>query len=80
MAKAKCSEAIPALTRMAHQIHGAIAYYRDYPLELYYHRAIAAKAAYGDVGHHRRALASMLRSDLDRFRGEQRHELPVHYV
>ena len=80
MAKAKCSETIPALTRMAHQIHGAIAYYRDYPLELYFHRAIAAKAAYGDVGHHRRALSIMLSSDPDGFRGEERHELPVHYV
>ena len=80
MAKAKCSDVIPALTRMAHQIHGAVAYYRDYPLELYYHRAIAAKAAYGDAGHHRRALSELLSKDLDGFRGEDRHELPVHYV
>jgi alkylation response protein AidB-like acyl-CoA dehydrogenase len=79
MAKAKCSEAMPALTRTAHQIHGAIAYYRDYPLELYYHRAIAAQAAYGDAGHHRRVLSNLLSKDLERFRGEDRHELPVHY-
>ena len=79
MAKAKCSEVMPALTRMAHQIHGAIAYYRDYPLELYYHRAIAAQSAYGDAGHHRRALSELLSNDLDGFRGEDRHELPVHY-
>ena len=63
MAKAKTSEAMPAVTRTAHQIHGAIAYYRDYPLELYYHRAIAAQAAYGDAGHHRRTLARLLRED-----------------
>ncbi len=80
MAKAKTSEAMPALTRTAHQIHGAIAYYRDYPLELYYHRAIAAQAAYGDAGHHRRALARLLREDLGRFRGDSPHDLPVHYV
>jgi alkylation response protein AidB-like acyl-CoA dehydrogenase len=79
MAKAKCSEVMPALTRMAHQIHGAIAYYRDYPLELYYHRAIAAQAAYGDAGHHRRELSELLRKDPNGFRGEDRHELPVHY-
>lgn len=80
MAKAKTSDAIPALTRTAHQIHGAIAYYRDYPLELYYHRAIAAAAVYGDAGHHRRALARLLREDIARFQGDHRHELPVHYV
>lgn len=80
MAKAKCSEVMPAATRIAHQIHGAVAYYRDYPLELYYHRAIAAQAAYGDAGHHRRALSDLLIKDIDAFRGEDRHELPVHYV
>jgi alkylation response protein AidB-like acyl-CoA dehydrogenase len=80
MAKAKCSEVMPAATRIAHQIHGAIAYYRDYPLELYYHRAIAAQAAYGDAGHHRRALSDLLVKDINAFRGEDRHELPVHYL
>jgi alkylation response protein AidB-like acyl-CoA dehydrogenase len=79
IAKLKCSLAIPALTRTAHQIHGAIAYYRDYPLELFYHRAIAAQAAYGDGAYHRRALAKMLSTDLAQFRGQGRHELPVHY-
>ena len=79
MAKAKCSQAIPALTRMAHQIHGAVAYYRDYPLELYYHRAIAAQAAYGDAAYHRRVLAKLLTTDLNHFRGRDAHELPVHY-
>jgi alkylation response protein AidB-like acyl-CoA dehydrogenase len=74
-AKAKASEAMPAVTRMAHQIHGAVAYYRDYPLELYYHRAIAAQAAFGDGLHHRRALAEMLESDMDSFRGDDRHDL-----
>ena len=80
MAKAKTSEVIPELTRTAHQIHGAFGYYRDYPLELYYHRAIAAAAAYGDAGHHRRELARLLREDIARFQGDHRHELPVHYV
>ncbi len=79
MAKAKCSDVMPAATRIAHQIHGAIAYYRDYPLELYYHRAIAAQAAYGDPGHHRRVLSELMRTDLDGFRGDNRHDLPVHY-
>lgn len=79
MAKAKASQVIPALTRTAHQIHGAIAYYRDYPLELYYHRALAAQAAYGDAAYHRRQLARLLTSDMNAFRGQDPHELPVHY-
>ncbi|MBM3526888.1 MAG: acyl-CoA dehydrogenase [Alphaproteobacteria bacterium] len=79
MAKAKASQCIPALTRTAHQIHGAIAYYRDYPLELYYHRALAAQAAYGDAAYHRRTLARLLTSDKNSFRGADPHELPVHY-
>lgn len=79
MAKAKASQCIPALTRTAHQIHGAIAYYRDYPLELYYHRALAAQAAYGDAAYHRRSLARLLTSDMNSFRGTDSHDLPVHY-
>ncbi|MGN6572131.1 MAG: acyl-CoA dehydrogenase family protein [Pseudolabrys sp.] len=79
MAKAKASQCIPALTRTAHQIHGAIAYYRDYPLELYYHRALAAQAAYGDAAYHRRVLARLLTADMTAFRGQDAHELPVHY-
>ena len=80
LAKTKASEAIPAMTRLAHQIHGSIAYYRDYPLELYYHRALAAQVAYGDAFFHRRQLAGMLRDDASRFRGDSGHELPVHSV
>ena len=79
MAKAKASQCVPALTRTAHQIHGAIAYYRDYPLELYYHRALAAQAAYGDAAHHRRVLARLLSTNNAAFRGQDAHELPVHY-
>jgi 3-oxocholest-4-en-26-oyl-CoA dehydrogenase beta subunit len=71
LAKAKTSEAIPKLTRLAHQVHGAIGYYRDYPLELYYHRAIDGQAAYGDAAHHRRVLAQFLPDSLERFRGLQ---------
>ena len=78
MAKAKASDVIPALTRRAHQIHGAIAYYRDYPLELFYHRAIVAQAAYGNARHHRAALARMLVADMAMFRGDNPGDLPVH--
>ncbi|MEO3388385.1 acyl-CoA dehydrogenase [Mesorhizobium sp. CAU 1741] len=68
-AKAKASASMTAATRIAHQVHGAVAFYRDYPLELYYHRAIAAQAAYGDTMHHKRVLGAMLASDPSRFRG-----------
>jgi alkylation response protein AidB-like acyl-CoA dehydrogenase len=61
MANAKCIEAIPVLTRTAHQIYGVIAYHLDYPLELHYHHLIGDRAAYGYAGHHRRAFACLLR-------------------
>ncbi len=78
MAKAKASDAIPALTRTAHQIHGAIAYYRDYPLELHYTRAIAAAAAYGNATYHRRTLAQRLAHAPDTLRGDTHQGLAVH--
>lgn len=78
LAKAKASEAMPALLRLAHQIHGTMGYYRDYPLELYYHRSMAAQVAYGDAHFHRARLAEMLREDVSRFRGDDLHELPIH--
>ena len=78
MAKAKASEAIPALTRLAHQIHGSLGYYRDYPLEIYYHRALAAQVAYGDAFFHRKLLADLLKQSPLRFRGDNAHELPIH--
>lgn len=67
-AKVKAGETMTAATRIAHQIHGAVAFYRDYPLELYYHRAIAAQAAYGGTMHHKRVLGEMLATDPGRFR------------
>jgi alkylation response protein AidB-like acyl-CoA dehydrogenase len=80
MAKAKSSDVIPAVTRTAHQVHGAFGFYRDYPLELYYHRAIAAAATFGDARHHRRCLALLLREDMDGFRGDHRHAMPVQHL
>lgn len=78
IAKAKASEAIPAVTRTAHQVHGAVAFYRSYPLELYFHRALAAKSTYGDGRDHRRTLEKMLKADPQGFRGDNAHGLPVH--
>ena len=46
MAKVKASEAVGAVVRMAHQLHGGIGYYTDYPLELLYRRALRAQGAW----------------------------------
>lgn len=73
MAKVKASEAVPAITQLAHQIHGAVGYYRDYPLGLYHDRALAAQAAYGTARQHRRRLAQLLRQDPIGFRGRPQH-------
>lgn len=80
IAKAKASEAVPAVTRMAHQIHGGTGYYTGYPLERLYQRAVAAQSAYGNAAYHYRRLASILRGDLKYFLGTESHELPVHHV
>jgi len=42
-------------------------------------RALAAQAAYGDAAYHRRVLARLLTADTTAFRGQDAHELPVHY-
>ncbi|WP_089938441.1 acyl-CoA dehydrogenase family protein [Candidatus Entotheonella palauensis] len=73
MAKAKASEVIPVMIQLAHQIHGAVGYYRDYPLGLYHDRALAAQAAYGTSRHYRRRLAQLLRQDPIGFRGRAQH-------
>lgn len=59
-AKAKASEAMPWATRLAHQVHGGVGFYRDYPLEIFTRRAVSAAAAYGDARYHRRRLAAAL--------------------
>lgn len=60
MAKAKLSYAYPAVTRMAHQIHGGAGYYTDYDLEIYYRRALAGQVGYGDTPYHREIIAKEL--------------------
>ena len=48
MAKAYVSEASGLVTRLGHQIHGAIAFCDEHDLHLYYRRSKAAAAAFGD--------------------------------
>lgn len=75
MAKIKASEAIPSVLRMAHQIHGGVGFYADYPLESLYRRSIAAQSAYGSATWHRRKLSQLLRDDPKRFRRDDAHPL-----
>jgi alkylation response protein AidB-like acyl-CoA dehydrogenase len=60
MAKAWASEAIGRIVRLGHQIHGGVGYTIDHDLQLYYRRAKAAQALFGDAGFHREALATQI--------------------
>jgi acyl-CoA dehydrogenase len=68
LAKAKASEAVPWILRMAHQLHGGVGYYTDYPLERLYRRSMAAQTASGSAAWHRRRLGRLLRENPARFR------------
>lgn len=76
LAKVKASEAVGAVLRTAHQLHGGIGYYTDYPLELLYRRSMRAQAAWGSCRWHRTRLARQLREDADGFRRDGAHPLP----
>ena len=76
LAKVKASEAVGAVVRTAHQLHGGIGYYTDYPLELLYRRALRAQGAWGSAAWHRARLARLLREDPDRVRRDGAHRLP----
>ncbi|MBW2368337.1 MAG: acyl-CoA/acyl-ACP dehydrogenase [Deltaproteobacteria bacterium] len=64
MAKAWASEASGRVTRLAHQIHGAIAFCQEHDLHLYYRRAKAAAVAYGDSSYHYEKVANQLNFQL----------------
>src|SRR5262249_41492366 len=63
MAKAKASEVIPTLLRLAHQVTGGIGYYQGYPLERYSRRALKLAASCGNAREHRRRRAELRRVD-----------------
>jgi alkylation response protein AidB-like acyl-CoA dehydrogenase len=76
LAKIKASESVGAIVRTAHQLHGGIGYYTDYPLERLYRRALRAQAAWGSPRWHRSRLAGLLGEDPARFRRDGAHPLP----
>jgi 3-oxocholest-4-en-26-oyl-CoA dehydrogenase beta subunit len=60
MAKAYVSEASGMVTRLAHQIHGAISFCDEHDLHLYYRKAKAAAASFGDADYHLEKVARNL--------------------
>lgn len=75
LAKVKASETIPRVLSMAHQLHGGVGFYTDYPLEMLYRRVMAAQVAGGSAMWHRRRLGHLLATDSTRFRREGAHSL-----
>ncbi|MBW2052337.1 MAG: hypothetical protein JRI85_08870 [Deltaproteobacteria bacterium] len=60
MAKAFTSEASGRITRLAHQVHGAISFCDEHDMHLYYRKAKAASLAFGDAEYHLEKVAVIL--------------------
>jgi alkylation response protein AidB-like acyl-CoA dehydrogenase len=60
MAKAYVSEASGLVTRLAHQIHGAISFCDEHDLHLYYRKAKASALSFGDTDYHLEKVARSL--------------------
>jgi alkylation response protein AidB-like acyl-CoA dehydrogenase len=60
MAKAFTSKASGRVTRLGHQIHGAIAFCDEHDLHIYYRKAKAASVAFGDAEYHMERVAKEL--------------------
>lgn len=60
MAKAWVTEAYQRVTLLGHQIHGGIGFTEEHDMPLYFKRAKAAEATFGDADWHREAVAREL--------------------
>jgi alkylation response protein AidB-like acyl-CoA dehydrogenase len=60
MAKAYVGEAACLVTRLAHQIHGAISFCDEHDLHLYYRKAKTAALSFGDTDYHLEKVAGHL--------------------
>ena len=60
MAKAWCSEASRRVVGHGQQIHGAIAFTKEYPLQLYFRRQKHGELFWGDAEFHRDRVEQML--------------------
>jgi alkylation response protein AidB-like acyl-CoA dehydrogenase len=74
MAKIKASEGILALLRIAHQVHGGVGFYRNYPLERLTRQALVAAGAAGSALWHRRLLSDLLGTDPGAFVRPDAHQ------
>jgi len=60
MAKAFTSEAAGRVTRLGHQVHGAISFCDEHDMHLYYRKAKAASLAFGDAEYYLEKVADNL--------------------
>lgn len=63
IAKAQASIKGRQVLEMAHQLHGGVAFYVDYPLELIYRRSLVLQGEYGSSRWHRSRLTRELQSN-----------------
>jgi alkylation response protein AidB-like acyl-CoA dehydrogenase len=61
-AKAHASTKGVEVLQMAHQLHGGVAFYVDYPLELLYRRSLVLQGEYGSARWHRKRIAQTLQA------------------
>ena len=61
VAKAFCGLAYRQLVERGIQVHGGMGFTWEYPLHLYYRRALALEVMYGNATHHERQIAQVLR-------------------
>ena len=61
--KAWCSQAYRRIVALGHQVFGGIAYMEEHDLPLYFRRARAAEAAFGDAAFHRKIVADHICSN-----------------
>lgn len=69
VAKAQTSTKCLAVLEMAHQLHGGVGFYADYPLELIYRRSIVLQGDYGSSRWHRARISRALKEDDHAMRG-----------
>jgi alkylation response protein AidB-like acyl-CoA dehydrogenase len=61
MAKAACSDVFRAVSRSAVEMHGGVGFTWENDMHLYFKRALASAARFGDAAHHRERVAELAR-------------------
>ncbi len=61
MAKSYCADAFRAVSRTAVEMHGGIGFTWEHDMHLYYKRALANAADFGNAGFHRERIARLAR-------------------